>query len=253
LDFAVIEGSPRRVLALSPGAVTIFEFKDGRWIPGQSLAIKSPVPLPHDPRGRILLRKDHLFDAYLPGLFCRSTSSGALGLSCQQSDDPWPIETEESGLSGFFSPARNFFTGALTPGIGKQKSAPAFFSGAAVPRQNYTLWLFAGVDGQVHLLDGINDQVAGRLRWGSDLAGLRAECRPGSQVLATTPQEDAQDSLQAFEMPDREPLAVSQKIALNGSVTAMWTAQNGNAVNAVIHNLATGNYDALQIVLVCNQ
>jgi hypothetical protein len=152
-----------------------------------------------------------------------------------------------------FSPARNFFTGALTPGIGKQKSAPAFFSGAAVPRQNYTLWLFAGVDGQVHLLDGINDQVAGRLRWGSDLAGLRAECRPGSQVLATTPQEDAQDSLQAFEMPDREPLAVSQKIALNGSVTAMWTAQNGNAVNAVIHNLATGNYDALQIVLVCNQ
>lgn len=252
LDFAVIEGSPRRLLTLSPAAVTLFEFKDGRWIPGQSLAVRTPVPLPRDPRGRLFLRKDHLFDAYLPGLFCRSTSSGALGLSCQQSDDPWPIETEDAGLSGFFSPARNFFPGALAPGIGKQKSAPAFFSGAAVPRQNYMLWLFAGVDGQVHLLDGINEQVAGRVRWGSDLAGLRAGCRPGSQVLASMPQEDAQDALQAFEIPDREPLAVSQKMPLGGSLTALWTAQSGDAVNAVIRNSGTGNYDALQITLACN-
>ena len=253
LDMAVIEGSPRRILVLGTAGVNIHEFKDGRWAPGQSLAIKTPVALPRDLRGRIFLRKDHLFDVFLPGLVCRSTGSAPLGLNCQRSDDPWPLETEDLGVSGFFSPVRNFFTGALVPGIGKQKSAPAFYSAAAVPRQNYTLWLFAGLDGQLHLLDGINDQVAGKVRWGSDIAGIRTACRQNAQVIATAPGEGSQDSLQAFEFPDREPLAVSQKLPLQGTVTALWTAQAGDAVTAVVRNSDTGKYDALQINLTCGQ
>jgi len=99
LDVAIIEGSPRRILVLGATGVTIHEFKDGRWVPGQSLIIKTPVPLPRDLRGRIFLRKDHLFDAYLPGLICRSSG---LNMNCQQSDDPWPLETEDLRVSGFF-------------------------------------------------------------------------------------------------------------------------------------------------------
>jgi hypothetical protein len=253
LDLAIIEGSPRRMLVLGSANVTVHEFKDGHWVPGQSLAIKTPVALPRDLRGRIFLRKDHLFDAYLPGLVCRSTGAAPLGLNCQRSDDPWPLESEDLGVSGFFSPARNFFTGALVPGIGKQKSTPTFYSAAAVPRQNYTLWVFTGLDGQLHLLDGINDQVATKIHWGSDIAGVRTACRQTAQVVATAPGEDSQDSLQAFEFPDREPLAVSQKLALQGTVTALWTAQTGNAVTAVFRNLNTGKYDAVQINLTCGQ
>lgn len=253
LDFTIVEGSPRRLLVLGATAVTIHEFKDGRWIPGQSFPIKTPVPLPRDLRGRIFLRKDHLFDVFLPGLVCRSSGSAPLSMSCQQSDDPWPIETEDAGLSGFFSPTRNFFTGALVPGILKQRSAPAFYSAAGIPRQNYTLWLFATVDGTMHLLDGINDQVAARVHWGSDIAGMRTACRPGTQVVATMQQEDGRDLLQAFEVPDREPLAVSQKLPLNGNVTALWTTQTGDAITAVVRNSDTGNYDALQISLNCGQ
>jgi hypothetical protein len=214
------------------------------------LIIKTPVPLPRDLRGRIFLRKDHLFDAYLPGLICRSSG---LNMNCQQSDDPWPLETEELGVSGFFSPVRNFFTGALVPGIGKQKSAPTFYSAAAVPRQNYTLWVFTGLDGQLHLLDGINDQVATKIHWGSDIAGVLTACRQTAQVIATAPGEDSQDSLQAFEFPDREPQAVSQKLALQGTLTALWTAQTGDTATAVIRNSDTGKYDAVQINLTCGQ
>lgn len=253
LDFTIFEGSPRRLLVLGSAAVTVHEFKDGHWLVGQSLPIKTPVPLPRDLRGRIFLRKDHLFDVFLPGLVCRSSGSAPLSMNCQQSDDPWPIQTEDAGLSGFFSPTRNFFTGALVPGILKQRSAPAFYSAAGVPRHNYTLWLFATVDGTLHLLDGINDQVAARVHWGSDIAGMRTACRPGTQVVATMQQEDGRDALQAFEVPDREPLAVSAKLPLSGNVSALWTTQAGDAVTAVVLNSDTGNYDALQINLTCAQ
>jgi hypothetical protein len=209
--------------------------------------------MPRDSRGRILLRKDHLFDAYLPGLSCRSNSTPPLTVNCSQSDDPWPLQTQELGLSGFFAPTRNFFTGALVPGVDRQKSAPAFFSAAAVPRDKYTLWVFAGLDGQLHLLDGINQQTVANIHWGSDIAGVHANCRQGWQILATSAQDGLEDSIQAFEFPDRVPIAVSQRLAFNGSVTALWSAQDGQSAAAVYRDTRTGNYEAEQLNLDCSQ
>ena len=106
----------------------------------------------------------------LPGVFCRSTATAPLALNCYESDDPWPLGADQSGLSAFFAPTRNFFTGALSPGIEKQTTVKAFYSAAMLPRDKYKLWIFATVDGQVHLLDGVTDQTAARLGWGSDIA-----------------------------------------------------------------------------------
>ncbi len=253
LDIAVIEGSPRRMMVLGGNSVTPYEFRDGHWLPGQSLAINHARPLPRDLRGRIVLRKDHLFDAYLPGLVCHSTSGAPLGMTCAGSDDPWPLQAEDSAVSAFFAPARNFFTGVLVPGIGRQKSAPSFYSAAAVPRDKYALWILTGVDGQLHLLDGINQQTLPKIRWGSDLAAIHASCRVGSQVLATAAGNDSPDTVQAFELPDREPVAVSQKLELNGNVTALWTAQNGESAIAVFRHADNGNYEADLLNLACGQ
>ncbi len=253
LDVAVIEGSQRRMLVLGEGAVTVYEFKDGHWVPGQLLAINHERPLPRDVRGRIMLRKDHLFDAYLPGLICRSTNASPLAMNCSRSDDPWPLETEDFGVSAFFAPARNFFTGALVPGIGQQKLAPAFYSAAAIPRGKYALWIFAGVDGQMRLLDSMNQQTEAKSHWGSDLADIHAACRQEWQVLATSAGNGTGDSVQAFEFPDREPVAVSPILELNGSITAVWTAGNGEGATAVFRDSQTGNYEAVQLTLTCSQ
>ena len=239
-------------MVLSDSAVLVFDFKDGHWLQTQSLPIAHATPFPRDVRCRILLRKDHLFDAYLPGVICHSSEAGSLSLNCSRSDDPWPLAIADFGLSGFFAPARNFFTGVLTPGVGKQRSAPAFYSAAAVPKDKYVLWIFSGVDGQVHLLDGINQQISGRLRWGSDIAGIRAACRPDWLVLATAPGEE-EDSIHAFEIPDREPVTASQKLPIHGPITALWTQQNGEYATAVYRNADTGNYEALQLTLTCGQ
>jgi hypothetical protein len=255
LDAAILEGNPRRMLVLDENAVNLFEFKDGHWIAGQSLAIVHDRPLPRDVRGRIVLRKDHLFDVYLPGVICRSTSASPLALNCSRSDDPWPLQTptDDFGVSGFFAPDRNFFTGALVPGIGQQKSAPAFYSAAALPRGKYALWIFAATDGQLHLLDGMNAQIAANIRWGSDLAGVHAGCRQDWQVLATSAGSGTEDSVQAFEFADREPAAVSPPLQLNGTITALWTARSGDNATAVIRDSETGNYEAVQLTLTCGQ
>ena len=253
LDAAVLEGNPRRMLVLGENAVTVYEFRDGRWQQGQSLAVNHDRPFPRDVRGRIVLGKDHLFDAYLPGLICHSTNTSPLALNCLRSDDPWLLQTGDSGVSAFFAPARNFFTGALVPGIGQQKSAPPFYSAAAVPHGKYALWIFSGTDGQVHLLDGMTQQIAGNARWGSDLAGVHAACRQDWQVLVSSAESGAYDSVQAFEFPDREPVVVSQPLQLNGTITALWTSGPGDSAITVFRDSDSGNYEAVQLTLVCGQ
>src|SRR5438270_1134789 len=251
LDVAIVENNPPRLLLLGRRAVTIQEFSNQRWSIVQSLPIRSPTPLPRDARGRIFLRKDRLFDAYLPGLACHSTNSTPLSMSCALSEDPWPLQAQ--GLSAFFSPARNFFTGALVPGIGKQNAAPPFYSAAAVPRANYSLWIFAGLDGQVHLLDGINQQVLSKIHWGRNVAAVHPACRPDSLVLADAADSDASESIQAFEFADRDPSSVSPKLTFNGNITALWSMPSGESAIAVYRNSGTGNYEALQLNLDCGR
>jgi hypothetical protein len=257
LDVAAIESSPRRLLVLGTDSVAIYEFTGNRWNQGQSVAIAHDKTMPRDPRGRIFLRKDRLFDVYLPGVGCRSGNAWPLTMNCTASDDPWPLQSAaegalDSGLSAFFSPSRNFFTGALVPGIGKQKSAPPFYSAAPVPREKYVLWLFAGIDGQLHILDGINSQNAPKIQWGSEMASVHTACRSGWQVLTTSSGDSGQDTIQAFEFPDREPVEVSQKIELPGDLTALWTGQNGESAAGVVRNNETGNYEAMLFNLSCN-
>lgn len=251
LDVAVVENTPPRVVVLGRTAVTIQEFANQHWTIVQSLPVTSPNPLPRDARGRIFLRKDRLFDAYLPGLACHSTNSAPLAMNCAPSEDPWPLQAQ--GLSAFFSPARNFFTGALVPGIGKQNSAPPFYSTAAIPRANYALWIFAGLDGQVHLLDGINQQVLSRVHWGSNVVAVHPACRLDSLVLADAPDTDPTESIQAFAFADRDPASVSPKLAIGGSITALWSTPSGENAIAVYRNSSTGNYEALQLNLDCGR
>ena len=105
----------------------------------------------------------------------------------------------------------------------------------------------------MHLLDGINQQTLPKVRWGSDIAGIHADCRSAWQIIATSAGDEGQDSLQAFEFPDREPVAVSQKMNLNGEVTALWPAHDGKTAVAVYRDAENGNYEAVQLTLTCSQ
>lgn len=253
LDVAVLEETPAptHIAVLDPEKVSLYRWKDGKWQPEQALPITHSRTWPRDVRGRLMLRQDHLFDIYLPGVFCQSSTTPPLSLVCRNSDDPWPLSNQFS-LGGFFAANRNFFTGVLSPGIGRQTATAKFYTAVSIPRANYSLWIFTGVDGELHLLDGITDQSA-RLNWGSDLAGVRTSCGAGWQVLATLAGDNTGDSIRAYEFLDRDPVAVSQPIEFAGGITALWTEARGGSAIAVSRNAETGNYEAFRLALACAQ
>jgi hypothetical protein len=275
LDVAVLEESavPTHIAVLESEKVSLYRFQGGKWQMEQQLAIAHQKAWPRDLRGRLVSARDHLLDVSLPGVTCASSAAPPLTLKCQESDDPWPLVSgtldggalavfPSSGLSNgastvvpqmkaFFAPARNFFTGAITPGTGKFTTVPKFYSAALLPREKYTLWLFAGVDGQTHLIDGVSDQAA-RLGWGSDLASVKTACGAGWQVLASSAAE-SDDSLRAYEFPDRDPVAVSPAVDFPGAITTLWTEAKGDTAIAVVRNREKGNYGAYRVAMACGQ
>ena len=253
LDVAVLEESaaPWHIVVLDPEKVALYRFAEGHWRQEQALPIAHARSWPRDMRGRLVLRQDHLFDVYLPGVFCQSSGNAPFILNCRESDDPWPLSSLVA-VGGFFAPTRNFFTGVLSPGIGKETSTVKYYSAAPVPRPNYTLWVLAGVDGQLHMLDGLSDQTS-RLDWGSDLASIKTTCGSGWQVLATHAGDNTADAVRAYEFPDRDPAAVSAPVEFAGGVTALWTEAKGDTAVAVSRNAETGNYEAFRLAMACGQ
>jgi hypothetical protein len=252
LDTALIDisGGPR-LLILDASQVAVYHQQGGRWELESSLPVAHTRMFPRDLRGRLLLRRDHLFDVYLPGVICHSSVTAPLTLTCNDSDDPWPLTVEEGGVRALFAPARNFFTGALSPGIGKVTNGPSFYSAAALPRSGYTLWVLAAVDGSIHLLDGMTDQVVRGARWGSDLATVHSSCGSGTQLLVSENGDPAEDSLRAFEIPDRDPVPASAPLPFDGPITALWADTGGNNAIAVVKREDTGLYEAYRISIAC--
>jgi hypothetical protein len=127
LDVAVLEetSGPSHIAVLDPEKVSLYRLSSGHWQKEQVLEVTHARPWPRDMRGRLVLRQDHLLDAYLPGVFCQSSNVVPLTLNCRASDDPWPLSTQFP-LGGFFATTRNYFTGVLSPGIGKQASTMKF-------------------------------------------------------------------------------------------------------------------------------
>lgn len=261
-----------RLLVLDATRVAIYRQQSGRWELDASLPVTSTRALPRDLRGRLLLRRDHLFDAYLPGTFCRSSASVPLALTCSASDDPWPLTpgpqasgqfaADESGpgsVRAFYATTRNFFTGALSPGIGKISTVPSFYSAAAVPRSGYALWTVAAVDGSVHVIDGITDQTIRGARWGSEVTAVRSGCGVGSQLIVSgaggasreSDHDLYRDNLRAFEIPDREPVAVSAPLEFDGPITALWSDAALTGAVAIVKKEDSGWYEANRIIVAC--
>ncbi len=253
LDVGVID-SPPRLIILEPERIVLYSrLHSDQWQQDREFAISHIRPWPRDLRGRLLLRKDHLFDAYLPGVFCSAGAGTALYVHCNESEDPWPLGSDTGWLNAFFSPTRDFFTGVLTPGVGQQRSVAAFYSAAPIARGNYVLWLFATVDGNVHAVDGMTDLTLPQSGWGSDIASVKSTCGLGWQVLATGRSVDGPDSLRAFQFPDREPVAVSDAVAMSGPVVALWTEPSGSTAIAIIRDPGTGHYEAFRVAISCGQ
>jgi hypothetical protein len=90
--------------------------------------------------------------------------------------------------------------------------------------------------------------------WGSDMVSLKSACGAGTQLLVSSAGDDTvADSLHVYEMVDREPNEVAGQMAMDGPITALWPSADASSATAVVRNLQTGQYDAYNITIACNQ
>ena len=139
LDVALIGSNPARMLVLDANGVTSYRMQESRWLVEQSLPIPHSRPWPRDLRGRLVLRsyenKDHLFDAYLPGVTCRNSGGDSLVMTCFESNDPWPIGSDGFKQGASFTSSRNFFSGSLSSWSRHSSPGTGFlFRGSYSPR-----------------------------------------------------------------------------------------------------------------------
>jgi hypothetical protein len=244
--------------------ISVFSSAGGSWTESNSFAM-SPN-LSRDPRGILLpTTEGGSFAAYAPGTQCTGSYSLPLNggtqdsgwtVRCRASDDPWPIyqsadASNAPALKAFYNTARDFFTGVVTPNIGAD--LPPFYAAGMIPRAaGGAAVLLAAVDGKVQIVENsVMRAIAGTRDWGSDFAVVRSGCGAGTQVIASSSGEAVSDSLRAFAIPALEALPESNALAMDGTVTAMWTAQDGKSALAVVRN-GLGEYEVDRVSASCN-
>lgn len=244
--------------------ISIFSALSGTWAESNTFVMEKK--LSRDPRGVLQANADGgSFTAYAPGAECIGsyslplsvpTSDSGWNVGCHASDDPWPVyqSGDASGapaLKAFYNQARNFFTGVVTPSIGVD--LPAFYTAGIIPRPaGGAGLLIAGIDGKVSLVEnGVMRPIAGTRDWGSDFAIMRSGCGAGTQIISTSSGQAASDSLRAFEIPALDVVPASGPLAMDGTVTALWTAQDGKSVLVAVRD-PTGGYEVDRVTALCN-
>ena len=213
--------------------------------------------------------------------------AGTWTVDCEKSDDPWLLSSGDAPqnsaepravapalpavlphaqanamaaavpaaptLRAFYNAARNYFTGIVVPS--PPAEIPPFYSAAFVPQPaGGEALLIGGIDGKLHLLqDGALSPVAGARDWGSDFAALHSSCgsRLGTQIVASGSGQAASDSVRAFDLTGIEAVPASEPLAMNGTVTALWTAPDGKSAMAALRN-PQNQYEVDRVSASCN-
>jgi hypothetical protein len=219
--------------------------------------------LSRDPRAIILSPPNNTgFDVSLAGTNCTGSYQPVQPASdwtihCHESDDPWPIAAAQDSsanstttIKAFYNAARNYFTGVVAPSVGVD--LPPFYSVALLPRPDGAGLLINGIDGKVQLAESNKlKPITGTRDWGSDFAALHSGCGAGTQIIASGSGEALTDSLRAYEIPALEAIPASAPLAMDGTVTALWTAPDGKSVYAVVRS-ATDQYEVDRVTATCN-
>ncbi len=245
------------LLVLQPDAVLLFEKTDAGWTERRRAPMEPAQPWPRDARGRLLVEGE-AFWAYLPGMVCGGAVTESrvprITMDCAAMDEPWPIHAGgEIRAYAYFSPARNFFDGRVETAEGATHTWPPFFSAAPMVWSGGSRFVLAGLDGRSRTFAGQTEPEATFSGWGSDIAALKTSCGAGWQVLVTgTGDSEAADSVRAFEINEREAVAVSLPVSFSGPVMALWPASDDSAL-AVTRNRKTGRHEAYILTATCSR
>ncbi len=255
LDFATADlpGGPV-LLVLEPQRLAVYRPASGHWRRESSAPVLHSQPFSRDLRGRLLLLRDGSFNAYLPGVHCEGGTQPQLVAKCNENDDPWPLGANADGQRAIFNSSRDYFTGAVVPGLGSATKLPPFYSAALIRDQAPRVWLFSLLDGSTRLVNAGGEALDLMAGWGSDLAAVRSDCAQDPLVLTTrTGDSTRPDAVQAYEMSGGEAVEAGPSAEFAGALLSLWTTAEGNAASAISRNLRTQQYEAFTLTVVCSR
>lgn len=205
-----------------------------------------------DPRGR--LRFDGSgFRAWLPGVSCEGRLE-PLEIQCQAPGAPWPLVWGPVTAEAAAVADRNWFESPLLTAAGRLAAPSAFYAAALAGDRDNPAWILALTGGQKQIYGRAFQTRRAIPGFGSDIASLESGCGRGRQVLMTRPAgPDDTDSVQAFELVDDRPVAVSDPVEMSGPVTALWPEESGQSAIAVARGAKTGAYEAYRLAVVCGR
>jgi hypothetical protein len=150
----------------------------------------------------------------------------------------------------------NFFVraGMVSPSAGKTKTDP-FYSLAGLEINGEPGWISSAVNGDARLFTERTGQLVKTVAgWGSELAAVKTDCGTGWQILATSSRDRTEnDWITVYEWTGHEFRALSDPLEMDGTIVAMWPAQDGGRSRAVVRNLKTGNYEAYLLKVGCSK
>jgi hypothetical protein len=265
LDFAMVAATPEtpaQLVVLSPERVTFYNLEQDTWRLAASLAIEHTHPWPRDLRGRIEADSERLW-VYLPGIFCTGTLGLQLGLSCVAGEEKmWPVDgtgsipgtVSHGGSLAKLDPARNYFLDPLPSSTAGAARFVPFYSAALQTAYDVHPVILAGLDSSAQLHEGGDEITAHFSGWGGDIASLNSACAAPSPVLVTGGGDDTStDTIQIYQIADRQAVAAGQPIFFAGPIRALWAATDGNSARAISQNLQTGIYEASSISISCGR
>jgi hypothetical protein len=244
------------LVAVEPEEIVIYGKPTVSWQEQKRVKIGQKKPLVRDSRGVIVATPNgDGFEASIQ----LALDFGAWTVSCKESDAPWPILQSVApthSLGANYNAIRNYFTGAITPSIGAD--LPPFYAAALFSRSSDgAALLIGGTDGKLQIMEnGKLKPVNGARDWGSDFGALHSGCGEGWQILASSSGDAVSDSLRAYELPAQEAIPVSAPLAMNGAVTALWSAPDGKSIFAVVRKNTDQNsayqYEVDRVTATCN-
>lgn len=249
------------MLVLGVDSVSLYEKLDQTAKGGLVWEIRQSAPVPRirrstrDPRGRLKMGQNNSFNVYLPGEICSGVLDPALKLECRESDAPWPnVFSNAPNAAAYINPDRNFFDGRIQSEDGRLLMTSPFYSAAVLPLKSGEVWLLAGLDGRVQLLNSNMDSMGSFEGGGSNIVVIQSNCQEAWQALATQPGDySTSDAVQAIGIVNRKAVPAGASVEFNGPVTELWSYQDKFAALAVSHNLETSTYEAFRLSITCGQ
>jgi hypothetical protein len=207
----VLANNGTELRVLEPGRLLHFVKGAESWNLDRTTGIPLTGPLPRDVRGRLT-----------PEPRFADTSS------------PWPLDSRHLVR---WAPGRNFFSD--DPG--------GFYSAASI--DNFDLK--AGIDGRTRVTNATGQLVSTLDDWGSDIAAVQGSCGQWFVLASAKTERDGVDRLQPYQFTDVQPFPSGEPLAFAGAITALWPAEMGTQVTAVVHNRKTGNYEVYRVEIGC--